>query len=238
LGIAAAGMPNQGMSTTTAVEAVTALTCGAILGITWQKMPMTTANRSGTYGKPHDRNGGVSGGLSVEAGRYGSIREWATSRNHRLAAVWPWAAVAVGAVAGIVLARSVPLGMDSATALAFYWTLLSAAMLLTIYGGQRQAIWATGTLAALNAMSFAVTLLMEPGTLTVGLMSLSRIGLALLSALLWNVLSAHFTGGDLVDLQATIESHSQVASEPVRRDGLIPLLAQPVEADAQDFPGE
>jgi len=148
-------------------------------------------------------------------------------------------AIVVGGVGGLILAAQVPLSGLGQIDTAFYWAALSGALALGFEGASSPVKLTMGLFAVLNAAALLVFLLhiTAPGPGLLALMSLSRVGFALLLAVLWNWLAASYgrlTLDPLFGKQQAVTSTelmplSAPDEEPEPRPGV--LVGPAIESD-------
>jgi hypothetical protein len=218
LGLAAVPLLSGGGATMPAlVEIATALTCAVLLAVTWL-----------------DINSGFKG-QRKRAPR----EEMAEGLSDIADDLWPLVIVVAAAIAGLVLARLYPLGGEEGQMVAFYWALLSGALVLILEGARDPVKLGAGLCALLNGVSLLFTTLPEgvAGPVTLGLLAICRIGLAIVLAQGWARLGSlysrlsfmplfdargtAFPMSDMED-EAVLEGGTN-EEEPEARDGLLML---------------
>ncbi len=175
-----------------ATEALTAVICLAVLAMTLRNLQALKLSRLP--------------GLSDERRRVLQRAESAAqyapssmSRERLIDDAWLWAVGLVAGIAGYGLARIYPLGAPESGMLAFYWALLAAAMTLVVHGTRDGVKMAAALLALLNATALALHLLSlsAPGSMSLGLMAIVRIGLCVGLAYCWMLLKVTFSSTNL-----------------------------------------
>lgn len=223
------------------VEIATALACAGILGVTvWNEQGSLFSFNLGVFNRAKH------------------VVEGETQERQGISdALWLWAIVLVGGVAGFGLARLSSLGIDETTWLAVYWVLLSAVLALVVQGTRDMVKLSVGLLALANATTllFYALNVGSPAPVTVALLSLVRISLATALAYAWLVLKAVSPGLDLsmlfdlrsgtqplstalalvtTEAEQTESVDEQVQEETLAKEEPEPAIEEPVEEPTED----
>ncbi len=163
-----------GLGGAAAAELVTALVCGAVLGLTVRSV-------RGLRGRARAQT-------PVAPGIYDYL--------------WTGAVVLAGGITGLGLAALYPLGVGQQYMIGFYWVVLSSVLALVLDGSRNIAKLSAGLLALLNGLAlllYALSLT-PPDPVSVGLLALSRIGVTVVATYAWVVLKSAYPGGTLSTL--------------------------------------
>lgn len=206
-----------------AVEAVTAVVCLAVLGLTLRGVRDVRVSQMA--GVPDAAKRVLQREEEAAARMPGQF-----SREGLGEGAWLWAVALVVGVAGYGLARVYPLGASEGAILAFYWAVLSAAMALVVHGTRNGVVMAAGLLSLFNGVGLALELVgaAAPGPVALALVCAGRIGLCVLLAYVWMLLKVTFMSpgldlGPLFDGRdgrwPTETALAVVGPQPASRDG-------------------
>jgi hypothetical protein len=173
-------------------EGATALACAAVLFLTLAGLEV---NRP--------RRGAVRG---VEGGGRGAAMQAAAED------LWPVVVLVGAAIAGLVLARLYPLGGAEGLMIAFYWSLLAGVLVMVLEGARDPVKLAAGLFALLNSVALLLNTLTGAAAdpVAVGMLSVSRIALAVVLAYGWAAIQSTFQVLNLSPLFSARDPQPQV----------------------------
>lgn len=164
-------------------EAIVALACLSILGLSSRQL---MGGKPNTAGVPAEPEPAQSTALQVvDSERLPDMRESGVTEGALL-----WAVVLMVGIAGYGLSQLYPLGAGSDMALLLYWTLLSGVMAIVLDGTREMPKLAVGLIALTNSVALLVSVLgvALPELTAQVLFGVCRIGLAALLAYVWLLL--------------------------------------------------
>jgi hypothetical protein len=163
--------------------------------------------------------------------------------------LWPVVVLVGAAIAGLVLARLYPLGGAEGLMVAFYWSLLAGVLVMVLEGARDPVKLAAGLFALLNSVALLLNTLTGAAAdpVAVGLLSVSRIALAVVLAYGWAAIQSTFQVLNLSPLFSArdpqprvIEAEAEAEPEVIEPEPVVAPVAfteppQTVE-ESEDLP--